>query len=438
VGTTADLVRDGLMSQLLYSAGAGQLYTLRWNGTGFTAMLGVEVETSEAHKVTNLDPAWALDDDVAAVSIGYGGTGVRTGIEAIILPWGASGAADRIWRYDTATNTWVGITPPQAGWYWGGIAANPFNRNEWVLAGNNATTGLWTYDTLGGPIKPASGTDAVLYHTIDRGATWTAIALTGGTATPAGTGVWANGASSLTWRSDARWALGGGYTDWGAAIGRLWVGSGTTVTQAVTTTDHVPTFLSASTGGRLCYIQAGPFIGGALNAWYGLATSDLTVSSPGGETPKLNLVAALPGGAGVVALRTAGALWYAGSNVAAAPSLLGFTDDRHAALIAATHGVYGIAPFGNAGIKAAGILRITDILGTPVVSTVGEIGSPPQALYRALRADRATQTLVGALSGVDSLLITYTRNGTAWQTLAGPTGMTSSNTAAWLELVEEG
>jgi hypothetical protein len=286
---------------------------------------------------------------------------------------------------------------------------------------------LWKYDTLGGPIKPATGTAAVLYHTADRGATWSPVTLTGGTATPAGTGVWANGASSLTWRSDARWALGGGYTDWGAAIGRFWVGSGTTVTQAVTTTDHVPYSPSASTSGRLCYIQIGPFIGGALNAWYGFATSDLTLSAPGGETPKLNLVEALPGGAGVVALRTGGQTWYAGP-LSAAPSLLGFTDGRHDRIAAATHGVYGVVAVGS----PPGILRITDILGTPATSTVADASS----LYRVIRADRATQTLVGALSGTDSLLITYTRNGTTWQTLAGPSGMTSSTTAAWLEVID--
>jgi hypothetical protein len=96
VGTTADLVRDGVMSQLVYSAGAGQLYTLRWNGTGFTATLGVEIETSEAHKVTNLDTAWALDDDVAATSIGYGGTGRPQRTAVLILPWGATG---KRWRW---------------------------------------------------------------------------------------------------------------------------------------------------------------------------------------------------------------------------------------------------------------------------------------------------------------------------------------------------
>jgi hypothetical protein len=130
----------------------------------------------------------------------------------------------------------------------------------------------------------------------------------------------------------------------------------------------------------------------------------------------------------VVALRTEGQLWYAGP-LAVAPSLLGFTDGRHGAIAAATHGVYGVVAVGS----PPGILRITDILGTPTTSTVGDATS----LYRAIRADRATQTLVGALSGTDSLLITYSRNGTEWQTLAGPAGMTSSTTAGWVEMIDE-
>jgi hypothetical protein len=174
VGRTADLVRDGLMSQLLYSAGAGQTWVLRWNGTQFNATLGADVETSEAHKVTNLDAAWALDDDVAATSIGYGGTGRPREAGVLILPWGASGSADKVWRYNVATAAWVGVTPPQAGWYWSCIAATPFNPREWLLLGNT-TTGIWGY--TGGNILPASGTDAVLYHTADRGATWTPVTL---------------------------------------------------------------------------------------------------------------------------------------------------------------------------------------------------------------------------------------------------------------------
>jgi hypothetical protein len=284
---------------------------------------------------------------------------------------------------------------------------------------------------LGGPIKPATGTEAVLYHTVDRGVTWSPVTLTGGTAPPAGNGVWGFGGPTgplLAWRSDARWVASGGQTGTGVAVGRIWVGSGATIVQTATPLDHQPYYPSASTSGRLCYLQVGPFIGGALNVWYGLATAYLTLSAPGGTTPKLNLVEALPGGAGVVALRTEGQLWYAGSNVAAAPSLLGFTDGRHGAIAAATHGVYGVVAVGS----PPGILRITDILGTPATSTVGDASS----LYRVIRADRATQTLVGALSGTDSLLITYSRNGTTWQTLAGPAGMTSSNTAAWLEVID--
>jgi hypothetical protein len=359
--------------------------------------------------------------------VGIGEPVVRTAPAVLILPWGASGAADRVWRYDRATGTWVGVTPPQAGWYWYGCAANPFNANEWLLFGNTVSTGRWRYDTVGGPIKPWTGSAAILYHTADQGATWTPITVTGDTITPAFNATWGSGFPYVTWRSDGLWATSGGITDTGIATGRLWVGSGASVVQAVTTTDHAPIKLAATTGGRMVYIQAGPFTG-SDNQWYGLAEADLSLSAPGGTTPKINrFVEALPGGAGVVLMNTNGNV-YAGALNAAPTLRVGLgTNLRGTAAAAADHGVY-------APRNGGGMFRITDILGTPAATVVANAASN----YDAVRSSRLDRTRVVTLDrAAGQIAITWTDDGVTWADFLGPTGMTSSNTATWLELLED-
>jgi hypothetical protein len=164
VGRTADLVRDGVMAQLLYSAGAGQTWVLRWDGTQFNVTLGADVETSEAHKVTNLDAAWPLDDDVAATSIGYGGTGVTTGTEIVLTALGA------VWHHTTGAG-WVNKTGNlPAGWTWRWIETNPLNPDDWFAFGSLGTS-------VDGGTMTSDGQPS-LWRTLNAGATWAGVSLT--------------------------------------------------------------------------------------------------------------------------------------------------------------------------------------------------------------------------------------------------------------------
>lgn len=65
--------------------------------------------------------------------LGFGGPNTQVRGTIILLPYAASGAADKIWFGDIATGTWTGKTPPEASKKWYSCRVNPFDTNKLLL-----------------------------------------------------------------------------------------------------------------------------------------------------------------------------------------------------------------------------------------------------------------------------------------------------------------
>lgn len=94
-----------------------------------------------------------------------------------VPPWGGSGATDKIWKH-TPTAGWTGLTPPQANWYWFGIARSIHNDDHLLLWGNTAPTNALNAFDLDGTEVLADGSGvSPLWRSTDGGLTWTEIRL---------------------------------------------------------------------------------------------------------------------------------------------------------------------------------------------------------------------------------------------------------------------
>jgi hypothetical protein len=202
-GECADLVRDGSLESLVLSAGAGRLWQLLWNGAWFVASLLPAEAQSGPGKVINALAAYPIGT-AAAVQIGYGALGAplpKPG-NLIIPTWGVSGANDGIWIHDASG--WRKAAAPVAGAYWQDIATNPFNRSEWLLIGNSASSNQLPYSS-GGPLRMADGVHSAVWHTTDAGATWAPLTLTIPTVSA---GVYYIKLNHVLWPSVGGWAVG--------------------------------------------------------------------------------------------------------------------------------------------------------------------------------------------------------------------------------------
>lgn len=192
--------------------------------------------------------------------VGYGPAHpIPSAYEFVLWTGGASGADDRLWLY--SAGIWTGIAYPRSGWYWGGIAANPFNQDEWLLWGtdnvdhhshrNGANTVVYGDGT--------AGSHSPLYHTADRGATWTPITLpisAAGSALPASDGMYAIwNFAAFDPETNGRWGLlmqSSVSTDNGTWV---WIGNGTTAAAAVRTAPLQCNWLVAAPGGEYISTQ---------------------------------------------------------------------------------------------------------------------------------------------------------------------------------------
>jgi len=419
VGTTADLVRDGLMSQLLYSAGAGQLYTLRWNGTGFTATLGVEVETSEAHKVTNLSAAWALDDDVAATSIGYGGTGATVSAEVWLVPDRQTGATDRFWRY--AGGTWTGITPPVAAWQWRSLVASPFNPNHLLAFGNTVDSIL---DLVDGAWYATGTTISPLWYSSDGGANWSNVALTGATGAPAQM----SGALPVWSRSTGgRWMI----PAQNAVTSRrtvVWIGNG--VTASPTTTLNVAVDYA-------CALSGDTYAGyDAYNRTLVAIAADGSITTapgtPFGGVAAAHLPLGVPFTRGVLVPRQ----WGGGASV---DTLFRTTDVTTAqpVQVGTTGGWPGmLAWLGNRLFGARiGYAEINEILTPLAIPSIGPTIATSGAI-RWFASDAQTQTRAAALMTAATSLGIVVGDGTTWtQIPTNPPGVDATMLSEWIEVI---
>lgn len=134
--------------------------------------------------IRNEAPFFIRQSPTTCHMVGYGPAhGPPIGPYAVIvLPYGASGADDKIWYL--ANGVWAGLTPPRASWYWECICVNPADQNEWLLYGvsnsgrlaGRASANNIVYGDNGG--LSTTGTYGPLYRSLDAGATWSPVPLT--------------------------------------------------------------------------------------------------------------------------------------------------------------------------------------------------------------------------------------------------------------------
>jgi hypothetical protein len=102
-------------------------------------------------------------------------TTTATTATLLLLPNHVTGANDKIWRY--RNGAWTGITPPQVGWVWNWIAADPFNSDRWLLLGNGSTGGN-IYTVTSGSVTASDTTVSPLWLTLNAGVSWQPVTLT--------------------------------------------------------------------------------------------------------------------------------------------------------------------------------------------------------------------------------------------------------------------
>lgn len=147
----ADMIRDGLFSQLGYLANQGltHIYKLTRAGAGFAATYCTTADAGGPHKIVMAGGKAFPIDASDALRIGYGqATDPALPPELVVLPVSQSGAADMIRHYIPILG-WQFIVPPLANGAWQGIDICPRNGSEWLI---------WT--------------DRKIYWTGNAGVTW--------------------------------------------------------------------------------------------------------------------------------------------------------------------------------------------------------------------------------------------------------------------------
>lgn len=332
---------------------------------------------------------------------------VNPNAELVLLPRGASGAADKIFYY-TAAAGWTSLTPPSASKYWTHLVASPLAPDHWLLFGNSNTGA--SYTTSGGNVVMANGSTAMLWRSDDAGQTWTACTLPSPGISPIEI-------LNLSWSltdPDA-WYIAAQDDNTTTA---LWRGTSTTGASVVTdTTTNAYLILLPGLDGDVYFAPAAGGAGtkkaiyvDAGNAWH------------------------VPSGSGV------------GSNVSSADYVRGTrrsvmmvsttlytaTDYRTAQPVTSGVGGGGSVAYCN-GIAmlgdSNGIIHVLDPFGTPSTVQATGIGTP----MNTIRSDRQTQTRAAAIQTGSTLISVY--NGTTWFTLTGPADADATKLSPYLEVI---
>lgn len=390
-GENDDLVRDGSVEGLMFSAGGGWLYKLLWDGSAFQASLLAPVAPSGPGKIVGqLDayPIGAFD----AVQIGYGPLGplpVVVTATLIRTPYEASGAADKFWFY--ANGAWTGKTPPAAGKRWHWVVSNPLNYQE-LLAWHRI------YDDNG------------LYHSSDFGETWTLVfggLLTDNTPDPSAVCEFSSTTMSH-WATTTFWydSFDPQYLRY-AALSR---GIGNTFSF---TTEH-----------PMEYYRVGPGMNDELLSTRGgtltwIDASNNFQAGPGPSIASQNIYFdGIP--------RTRQSLSY-GAN-----GILVTTDYRSAAwqAVSGASGTWASALANGSilvGGRSDGVQEVADAWGTPSASVVAFVGRT----VGHIRTDRQTRTV--AAVALDSATGVRSSAG-VWTEITGPPAAGTS-LSGWVEVV---
>lgn len=143
-GGAAEMIRDGLFSQLGYLANQGitNIYKLTRAGTTFVATYCATADEGGPLKIIMAGGKAFPIDTSDALRIGYGQpTDPARPPQIIVLPSGASGTADRLGWYVPETG-WQYRELPLAGAAWIGLDICPPNANAWLI--HTATAAFFT------------------------------------------------------------------------------------------------------------------------------------------------------------------------------------------------------------------------------------------------------------------------------------------------------
>lgn len=372
-------------------------------------------------------------DDTPVYMIGYGPAAPPFAPVAVLLiPFGASGAADNIFRY-TPGISWEPIAPPQASWYWFGIVADPFNRDRWLLWGNNVSSPTGQYTISGGVLRAQNGVDSPFYRTDDGGATWQAIDL---------------GVSDKTVANDRFLAC------WSESDPNLWA--------AVTVMDkplgkeqacfwrNGDSSTSVSLTGTITGFGGGQIIGGITSGTVGEfifcvqhgATSEIFYVPPGATTPALPEGTFAPQSSLPTSpdrlLTPARALATLGGALAS-DDVTYFLDyheiistpasitDAGVFLTAADDAVY-------VGGRGDGVLKVLnlDSIAAPPSSVV--VPGTEGVTVGHIRAGRAYRQAIACRK--TGTVDCFVRSNGIWSTLVGPADAVSGNLANWVEVLD--
>jgi len=400
-GAAKDIIRDGIYSELGYAAISGTesaIYKLVLNGMVFVASLLAKSTVTGAHKITTTGGAFQIDT-VAATQIGYGGwVNLPFPPEMIVVP-----ASNNVFlHYRPGVGFTTGTMPITGGW--SGVVINPVKQNEWIA---------WIEGAL------FFGTDilARAFLTRNSGASWVEITELG---TPYGDGKVIN---SVAWAGiGSQWMMTQRRQDEsndryhalnyrGDGIGLLdttyqTTGTGGFANAAAATTYHLVAGLAGEMVGRRSTVLT----------WrtFAAGTADAVDLYDSPMIPQY----VIPGTRQLIAILNSN-IGYTANYSTTAPAPIVSGGGSSAVWVA--DGVY-------VGGATDGIKRITDLLGTPVVSTVAAAGltvGPVQAGPKRIA--------VGALAGAGGYTHIYGYNGTTWASVALPGGYTYGNAYAMIE-----
>lgn len=351
------------------------------------------------------------------------GAAAQNPVTLYLLPWGGSGATDKIWKH-TPTLGWAGLTPPQAGWYWFGILASAFDSDQLLLWGNSVTgNGVNAYTLDGVQVLDDGGTASPLYWSTDGGATWTPVAL-----------------QTTKTRNDS--ALFVAWSD--SVAGEFYAAmiTDTTANEAFTVWRGSTTALSginvtpggngrdlwgmcAGLGGDLI-LEGTPGNGDPQNFGYVPAGATSFGDVGGDINTDLFYLEPLPFPSPAVVCR-AGSV-SPGNDIYATPDYReGAPSNRitvaGGSLAAIADGVY-------VGDRT-GVQKVTDLLGSPAAAT--EAATSGIAVGHIQAGRRQRESLAARVgSSVDVLVY----SGGVWTTVAGPSATTSAALSNWVEIAD--
>jgi hypothetical protein len=347
------------------------------------------------------------------------GSGARSVAELLMLPYGRSGAKDKIW-HDTQAAGWVGITPPYAGGYWYQIAANPFAPDTWLLLGNSGSLGnVAFYAVSGGLMKTQDGTHSPLWLTTNAGATWTPIDLPSPVADA--------GASSNTAIPRVEWSRRDGAA-WYAVLQNstvtthLWRGLLTSAAAAVTDTGTISAI--AIVPGLDDDVYLPPSAGASnpdLAVYVTVADSWVVPSgSAVGTSDGTNVIYADYDLLSRRVIMTNGNndVWSTADYRAAQPTQI----------VGAVGSVALADGFAFLG-SGTGVRMLTDPFGSPSESTVAYDTSA----IGVMRSDKQTHTAAAALVTGSLSVVVY--SGGAWTTFGSPPTIVDGDVYPVLEVI---